>query len=75
MANNVQFEVDDTSSMISYLPRGDTLSTVNLTAGWNPYFEGTGFLTALGETGRGTSMHITSLDGASLSIRWHGKSH
>lgn len=72
MANIVQFSVDDTSPQISYFPFADTLSTPNLSAGWNPYFSLSGFAAALGESGNGTSHHITSLDGASLSIRWRG---
>lgn len=72
MANIVQFSVDDTSPQISYLPFADTLSTPNISAGWNPYFSLSGFAAALGESGNGTSHHITSLDGASLSIHWRG---
>ncbi|KAK0462598.1 uncharacterized protein EV420DRAFT_1735277 [Desarmillaria tabescens] len=72
MAETLEFEVDDTSPAISYYPFRDTFSTPNLTAGWNPYFSGSGFLTSSGETGEGTSLHISSLNGASLSIQWHG---
>ncbi len=72
MGSTVQFEVDDTSPMITYFPFGDTLSTANLSAGWNPYFDGSGFLSAPGETGSGTSQHISARDGASLVIQWHG---
>ncbi|PBK73458.1 hypothetical protein ARMSODRAFT_1081657 [Armillaria solidipes] len=72
MAETLEFEVDDTSPAISYYPFRDTFSTPNLTAGWNPYYNGSGFLTSLGETGEGTSFHVSSLNGASLSIQWHG---
>ncbi|EDR11612.1 uncharacterized protein LACBIDRAFT_324293 [Laccaria bicolor S238N-H82] len=72
MANIVQFSVDNTSPQISYFPFADTLSTPNLSAGWNPYFSLSGFAGVLGESGNGTSHHITSLDGASLSIHWRG---
>ncbi|KAG7446688.1 uncharacterized protein BT62DRAFT_932143 [Guyanagaster necrorhizus] len=72
MAETLEFEVDDTSPAISYYPFRDTFSAPNLTAGWNPYYTGSGFLTSLGETGEGTSQHISSLNGASLSIQWHG---
>ncbi|KAF9022039.1 hypothetical protein BDZ89DRAFT_1163416 [Hymenopellis radicata] len=72
MGSTVQFEVDDTSPMITYFPFGDTFSTANLSAGWNPYFDGSGFLSAPGETGSGTSQHISARDGASLVIQWHG---
>lgn len=74
MANIVQFNVDDTSPTVSYFPFGDTFSTPNLYAGWNPYYDISGFSTSLGETGNGTSMHITSRDNASFSVQWQGES-
>ncbi|GLB36973.1 hypothetical protein LshimejAT787_0400240 [Lyophyllum shimeji] len=72
MGATLHFVVDDTSPMISYSPLGDTFSTVNLTAGWNPYFSGSGFVKAIGETGQGTSLHTTFRDEAALSITWTG---
>lgn len=72
MAAIVQFFVNDTSPAISYSPFGDTLSTPNTSAGWNPYYSGSGFATAQGVEGVGTSYHITSLDGASFTIAWIG---
>jgi hypothetical protein len=74
MADPVQFYVDDTSPSISYFPFGDTFSLPNLTAGWNPYFDQTGFASTSGGTGNGTSYHVTSRDGASLSVQWKGAS-
>ncbi|PPQ89465.1 hypothetical protein CVT25_011991 [Psilocybe cyanescens] len=72
MENIVQFFVDDTSPTIHYSPFPDTLSTPNLGAGWNPYFNLSGFAASIGEVGNGTSLHITSLDGASLAFQWRG---
>lgn len=72
MARPIQFAVDDSSPTIAYSPFPDTFSTPNLTAGWNPYFTGSGFAAALGQTGTGDSLHATSLNGASLTIQWHG---
>ncbi|KAF8971212.1 hypothetical protein BDZ97DRAFT_1914217 [Flammula alnicola] len=72
METLVTFSVDDTSPTISYSPLRDTFSTPNLSAGWNPYFNLSGFAVLQGETGNGTSQHITSLDGASLALQWHG---
>lgn len=72
MAAIVQFYVNDTSPAILYSPIGDTLSTPNNAAGWNPYYTGTGYATAQGITGDGESFHTTSLDGASLTIAWIG---
>ena len=74
MADDIQFYVDDTSPTISYSPFGDTFSLPNLTAGWNPYFDGSNFPSTPGQTGNGTSYHVTSRDGASLSVQWKGAS-
>jgi hypothetical protein len=74
MADNIQFYVDDTSPSISYFPFGDTFSVPNLTAGWNPYYDESGFASALGETGKGITYHVTSCDGASIIVQWNGTS-
>ncbi|KAF9446217.1 hypothetical protein P691DRAFT_674052 [Macrolepiota fuliginosa MF-IS2] len=74
MANTVQFSVDDTSPAVAYSPFADTFTFPDLSAGWNPYFVGTGFLTNPGQTGNGLSQHITSRNNASVSISWHGTS-
>jgi hypothetical protein len=75
MADDLQFYVDDTSPSIAYIPFADTLSTPNLQAGWNPYFSSSGFAKAPGESGNGTSFHITSLSGALLTLRFNGASY
>jgi hypothetical protein len=72
MASFKQVTIDDTSPCISYSPFRDTFTTPNLSAGWNPYYDQSGFATASGEIGNGTSLHITSLDGASLALQWRG---
>ncbi|KAF8800211.1 hypothetical protein BYT27DRAFT_7200394 [Phlegmacium glaucopus] len=72
MANSVQFTVDDTSPTILYSPFGDTFSTPNLSAGWNPYYTLSGFVPAPGDVGNGTSQHITSMNGSSCAIQWQG---
>ncbi|KAL0956634.1 hypothetical protein HGRIS_002768 [Hohenbuehelia grisea] len=72
MAEIDTFDVDDTSPSISYSPFADTLTTPNLLAGWNPYFDVSGFAAAPGDVGNGTSMHITALNGASVSLQWQG---
>ncbi|KAJ6587224.1 hypothetical protein DFH09DRAFT_1028471 [Mycena vulgaris] len=73
MASVVQFTVDDSSPTVSYFPLGDTFSSPNLSAGWNPHWDNPGFASAtIGSSGSGTSLHITSLDGASLQIAWKG---
>ncbi|KAI5890681.1 uncharacterized protein SCHCODRAFT_02632581 [Schizophyllum commune H4-8] len=72
MANVVYFNVDDTSPQIGYSPFADTLSLPDLTGGWNPYYDDSGFADGLGETGSGNSAHITAHDGATISVRWRG---
>ena len=72
MADIVQLVVDDTSPEIVYSPFGDTFSTPSTLEGWNPYYSASGFVTSQGEVGNGTSFHITSLDGAVLSLQWRG---
>lgn len=68
----LQLSIDDTSPSISYYPERDTLSTSNLTAGWIPYYDISGFSSSPGQIGYGTSFHITSMDGASIFMQWHG---
>ena len=72
MPNPVTFTVNDTSPTILYSPFADTLSTPNLTAGWNPYYTLSGYSTVLGQVGIGTSRHITSDNGSSLLVQWNG---
>jgi hypothetical protein len=75
MANPLQIYVDDTSPSITYYPFADTFGPPNLNAGWNPYYTGSGYAAYQGQTGQGTSLHRTSLDGASFSIQWNGAYH
>lgn len=70
----MEFTVNDTSPTILYTPFGDTFSTPNLSAGWNPYYTNSGFASTPGEVGDGTSLHITSNNGSSLLVQWHGTS-
>ena len=73
MASVVQFTVDDSSPTVLYAPIGDTFGPPNLSAGWNPHWDNPGFSSAnLGAIGSGTSLHITSLNNASLQIQWKG---
>ncbi|KAJ7772692.1 hypothetical protein DFH07DRAFT_170627 [Mycena maculata] len=73
MASVVQFTVDDSSPTVTYTPIGDTFAAPNLSAGWNPYWTNPGFSSATtGAVGSGTSLHITSCNGATLAIQWKG---
>ena len=71
-SNVVQLVVDDFSPHVVYSPFGDTLSTPNPVAGWNPYYSLSGFASTLGQVGNGSTSHLTSLDGAALSLQWRG---
>ncbi|KAJ3896185.1 hypothetical protein GG344DRAFT_72452 [Lentinula edodes] len=73
MANSLPlFVVDDTSPTILYFPFGDTLSIPNFTAGWNPLFNQTSFGGVPLEVENSTTVHITSLNNASFSLKWKG---
>ncbi|KAJ3855241.1 hypothetical protein EV368DRAFT_62627 [Lentinula lateritia] len=73
MANSPPlFVVDDTSPTILYFPFGDTLSIPNFTAGWNPLFNQTSFGGVPLEVENSTTVHITSLNNASFSLKWKG---
>lgn len=74
--------IDDTSPTITYLPFSDSSVQQNLSAGWISYYTTSGFVAlptanegSLGDIGVGTSLHVTSSDGASLKIIWNGKCH
>jgi hypothetical protein len=73
MANPLRINIDDTSPSIIYYPFADTFGTPDLLSGWNPYYTSSGYAAFQGQIGNGTSLHRTSLDGASLSIRWNGR--
>lgn len=64
--------IDDTSPQIVYLPPTLTSATPDLLGGWNEYYNGTGFNSYLGQTGLDASWHVTSRDGAALSIGFTG---
>ena len=72
MADSFQLVIDDTSPTISFFPLSDIIGIPDLFSGWNPYYTGSGFASTLGQQGVGDSLHITSLDGAALSIQWFG---
>lgn len=72
MANPFKIYVDDTSPSITYFPFGDTFGVPDRSAGWNPYYDADGFITSPNQTSQGNSFHLTSLDGASFSVKWSG---
>lgn len=71
--------VDDNSPTVGYAPFRDTLGAPNLTAGWNPYYTGSGFSSGsnsssvVSNIGNGTSLHLTASDGAQVAIQWNGE--
>nr|GAT58542.1 predicted protein [Mycena chlorophos] len=73
MAVVVQSSVNDTSPTIFYSPIGDPLGQPDLDGGWAPHWTVPGFSSAsIGAVGSGLSSHLTSLDGASLSLSFSG---
>ncbi|KAF5348482.1 hypothetical protein D9756_009662 [Leucocoprinus leucothites] len=68
MTGSIQLSIDDTSPTLAYAPFGDTFTGhPNLSAGWNPYSIDNGF-------GIGESQHVTSRNGTSVTLEWHGTS-
>ena len=71
---DIVIAIDDTSPTIVYTPFADDPTGPNLTAGWNSFYSETGFTPdPVSGQGVGTSLHVTSADGASLSVRWNGE--
>jgi len=66
------FILDNSSPEVLYSPFADSFQQPDLLQGWNPYFSVSGFPSVQGQIGIGTAFHITSLNGATLSIQWHG---
>lgn len=74
--------IDDTSPIVLYQPFGDIFTAVpNLGAGWNQYYSISGFAQSpsgagtsvtASTVGNGTSLHLTTSDGAELRIDWNG---
>ena len=67
--------IDDTTPQIVYTPliTSSVEPVTDLGAGWIPYFNISGFNTFPGEEGNGESLHITSDDGATLTIGFTGE--
>lgn len=72
MATTFPLQIDDTSPLIAYAPFGDTLALPNPSAGWNPYYQTSGYVTQPNMVGVGASSHRTAHDGATLTLRWIG---
>jgi hypothetical protein len=72
MADSFSLLINDSSPLLSYFPFADTLSTPNLFEGWNPCFTTSACSTFPGQQGNGSSLHVTSKDGAAFSVQWWG---
>ena len=67
--------IDDTSPTIAYSPFADSVTALNLTTGWLPFYSDSGFANESSTSqGEGATFHVTSADGASVEIRWNGES-
>ncbi|KAJ6489915.1 hypothetical protein C8R45DRAFT_1138813 [Mycena sanguinolenta] len=65
------FTIEDTSPFLTYTPYADG-SNCGLTNGWIPWYQKSGFLAKNGDPGVGESYHITSRNGASVSLKFYG---
>ncbi|KAI0001361.1 hypothetical protein BJV74DRAFT_882588 [Russula compacta] len=72
MADSFSLLIDNACPLLTYYPFPDTLSIPNFFAGWNPCFSTSACPTFPGEQGNGSSFHVTSKDGAELSIQFWG---
>ncbi|KAI0639897.1 hypothetical protein C8Q77DRAFT_1225406 [Trametes polyzona] len=73
MASVWTVSIDDTSSLISYLPHGDGGVGDQTSTGWQPWFSDSGgFNSAGGKDGLGMSYHVTALSGARLDFQFYG---
>jgi hypothetical protein len=74
MAVAFQLGIDNTSPTITYDPFFPNSVAENATAGWIPYYTISGFPSASGLVGNGTSLQMSSKNGSFLSITWFGAS-
>ncbi|KAJ7176804.1 hypothetical protein C8R46DRAFT_1346756 [Mycena filopes] len=63
------FSITDTSPIFSYRPYADGFGLHN---GWQTWYTIAGFNTQPGESAGGDSYHLTSLDGAQVSLQFYG---
>ncbi|KAJ7779190.1 hypothetical protein B0H16DRAFT_808419 [Mycena metata] len=63
------FSIPDTSPILSYSPYADGFGLQN---GWQTWYTISGFNTQPGEGSAGDSFHLTSLDGAEVSLQFYG---
>lgn len=73
MAVAFQLGIDDTSPTLTYNPSLENSTSPNSLFGWIPYWSGSSTSQTPGQLGNGTSLHITSLNGATLTITWLGE--
>lgn len=70
--------VDDTSPTLAYTPFADNFSPPSYDTGWNPaYTDGASysvFPDPVTAQGSGASIHVTSANNASVTLRWNGES-
>ncbi|KAJ7040975.1 hypothetical protein C8F04DRAFT_1081231 [Mycena alexandri] len=63
------FSIPGTSPIFSYSPYADGFGLQN---GWQAWYTVSGFNTQPGESSVGDSFHLTSLDGAEVSLQFYG---
>ncbi|TDL28167.1 hypothetical protein BD410DRAFT_348751 [Rickenella mellea] len=69
MSALLNFTVDDTSPIFRYEPYSDGVGSNN---GWQTWYSDSGFNSQPGEEGSGESFHLTSFNGANVSLNFFG---
>lgn len=71
--SSFSFAVDDTAPQIAYNPSTSTSAgQADIQDGWDLLFQDSGFSAFPGQLGQGTSLHLTSKDGASFTLNFSG---
>lgn len=70
-ASGYLLRVNDNSPQIVYAPLVDP-GSADVHAGWKAVYSGSNSLSQPGAVGEGISLHVTSLDGAKMSLEWTG---
>ena len=71
-ASGYLLTVDDSSPQIIYSPAVDPGGNQNPLPGWDAVYTGSKTPDEPGQSGEGETFHVTSLDGAQVSVHWIG---
>lgn len=71
-ASGYLLTVDDSSPQIIYSPAVDPYGNHTSLSGWDAVYTGSETPEEPGKSGKGETFHVTSLDGAQVSVQWTG---